>query len=135
MQFGHLLFLYTIILIFIVAFDLFWINTVAKNFYTNNVDNILRLSMIPAIIFYLIFPAAHVYNIIRCNHSIKDLKLHTVAIDGAILGFIVYATYNLTNVATVKNWSTVMSIMDTLWGTFITAVSGTLAVIIASQFI
>lgn len=91
--------------------------------------------MIPAIIFYLMFPAAHVYYILRCNQSIKDLKLYAVAIDSAILGFTVYATYNLTNLATVENWSTVMSIIDTLWCTFITAISGTLAVIIVSQFI
>ena len=53
-------------------------------------------------------------------------------LNGAIFGFCAYATYDLTNQATLKNWSTALSLIDIGWGTALTAVSATLAVLAIS---
>lgn len=136
MQVKQLLLLYVTILIVMVAMNLVWIGVIAKNFYKKHIGDMFEFKVIPTILFYLIIPAAIVYFITNSNNqnSIADLKLPTVAVDCAILGFTAYATYNLTNLATIRNWSIRMSIVDTIWGTFVTSVSGTLGVIIARQF-
>lgn len=136
MQIKQLIILYVSILIVVAVLDLVWISVIAKNFYQlQSNGSMLEFSMIPAILFYLMYPAAIVYFITRCNHSVKELDWKTVAVDSAILGFTAYATYNLTNLATIRNWAVRMSVVDMMWGTFVTTVSGTLGVIIASQFI
>ena len=55
----------------------------------------------------------------------KDAGLGKTARTGAILGAFAYATYDLTNQATLKVWSTHITVADVLWGTFVTAVGAT----------
>ena len=74
----------------------------------------------PAIAFYLIYIAGIVLLAVAPN---RDAGLVKTAVAGAILGFVAYATYDLTNQATLKVWSTRITLIDLTWGTFVTAVS------------
>jgi len=53
---------------------------------------------------------------------------------GALLGFFAYATYDLTNLATLRGWSPTLAIVDMAWGTFITALAATGGWVIARYF-
>ena len=48
-------------------------------------------------------------------------SLRTDALNGALFGFFAYATYDLTNQATVRNWTTTLSLADMAWGTVLSA--------------
>jgi len=84
---------------------------------------------VPAGIFYLLYSAGIVLLAVRPGQS--DLSLLNVAFYGAVVGFIAYGTYDVTNFATIKNWPPLMSVVDLVWGTAISsvvAVAGAMAV-------
>ena len=58
----------------------------------------------------------------------------TAALNGALLGAICYATYDLTNQATMRNWSTIVTLVDICWGAFATAVAAGAATFAADRF-
>jgi uncharacterized membrane protein len=72
-----------------------------------------------AIVFYLVYIAGVLMLAILPN---KDLGLAKTAMTGAMLGAMAYATYDLTNQATLKVWSTQITLIDICWGTFLTTV-------------
>ena len=59
--------------------------------------------------------------------------LGAAALNGALLGAICYATYDLTNQATLKQWSTTVTIADICWGAFATAIAATIATFAATK--
>jgi uncharacterized membrane protein len=73
----------------------------------------------PAIAFYLAYAAGLVYFAVRPGLAAQSLR--TAALDGALFGFFAYATYDLTNQATVRNWTTTLSLADMAWGTILSA--------------
>jgi len=58
--------------------------------------------------------------LLAISPALKDGGLGRAAMNGAILGFVAYATYDLTNQATLKVWSTQMTVIDIIWGTVLT---------------
>lgn len=71
-----------------------------------------------AVAFYLIYIAGIV--LLAISPALKDGGLGRAAMNGAILGFVAYATYDLTNQATLNVWSTRMTVIDIIWGTVLT---------------
>ena len=62
-------------------------------------------------------------------------KLMTVFLTGALFGLVAYATYDLTNQATVKNWPMIVTLVDLAWGSFLTGTTATCAVIALRTFL
>jgi uncharacterized membrane protein len=85
----------------------------------------------PAILFYLLFPAGIVY--FAGRPALADGSLVTAAVKGAAFGFFAYMTYELTNHATLRLWSWNLVVLDTLWGTFLTAASAVIGVAVARR--
>ena len=82
-----------------------------------------------AALFYLFFAAAVV--VLAVLPSLSAGSIATALIHGAILGLAAYGTYDITNLATLRNWPLTMSLIDMAWGTLLTAltaVGGYLAV-------
>lgn len=101
--------------------DFIWLGFVAKKLYYSEMGKILleKPNMIPALLFYVIFVAGVVVLVV--NPAVeKDSWEHALGY-GALLGFLAYATYDLTNLATLKGFSPKIVVIDLLWGTFITA--------------
>ncbi len=108
------------------AVDLVWLGVIAKKLYNQYLGYILadNVNWAAAIIFYLLFILGLVYfavNPARENDSVV-LALR----NGALFGFFCYATYDLTNLATLKDWPLKITIIDLIWGTFVGASSATL---------
>ena len=115
------------------ALDALWLNWAAPNFYRPALGDILadRFRMAPALIFYAAYVAAIVWFAVRPGLS---NGLGAAALNGALLGAICYATYDLTNQATLRHWSVSVTVIDILWGALATAIAASAATFIASRF-
>lgn len=111
--------LYGIAATLFIAIDAIWLTTIANGFYKEKLGKLLadKPSLGPAAIFYALYIVGLVVFVIRPG---IDQSLATVAWRGALLGLVMYATYDLTNQATLKDWPQAITIVDLLWGTFIT---------------
>ena len=128
-----LLKLYAIALPVFFAIDLIWLSLVAKNFYAKQIGFLMKtnINWPAAIIFYLLFIIGLVlfviYPALEKHSWVLALSL------GALFGLIAYATYDLSNLATLKNWPLPVTIVDLIWGTALTALVSTITYFIASK--
>ena len=91
------------------------------------------VNFVPAIIFYLLYTFAAVFFVVA--PAVKNgTGLLTVLLSGAILGLVAYATYDLTNHATMRDWPLVVTLLDMAWGAFLTGVASVVAVSIYRYF-
>lgn len=125
--------LYLIALPVFFAFDFLWLGLVAKNFYAKQLGFIMKTSFnIPAaIIFYLLFIVGLVLFVI--SPALEKKSLLTAIIMGGLFGFFTYATYDLTNLATLKNWPLTVSVVDMIWGVVLSATVATITYLIATK--
>lgn len=119
--------LYVISFIVFFIIDLFWLGIIAKNLYQRQIGHLLKpdVNWIAAIIFYLVFIVGLVVFVLMPSVAKGDLW-QTVLL-GALFGFISYATYDLTNLATLKDWPLQVTFIDLAWGTFLGASTSTVA--------
>ena len=115
------------------ALDAVWLGWAGPNFYRPRLGDILADSfrVMPALVFYAAYIAAIVWFAVRPGLS---LGIGTAALNGALLGAICYATYDLTNQATMRTWSTTVTVADIAWGAFATAVAAAAASFAAAKF-
>lgn len=113
------LYLLTIPLFF--AIDLLWLGVVAKNFYQNNLAHLLSplVNWPAAFLFYFIYIAGILLFAVR--PALVDQSLLKALLWGALFGFFTYATYDLTNLATLKDWPVKVVVVDIAWGTTLCA--------------
>ena len=114
------------------ALDAAWLGWAGPNFYRPHLGDLLADSFRagPAIIFYTAYVGAIVWFAVRPGLM---NGIEAAALNGALLGAICYATYDLTNQATMRTWSTTVSVADICWGTFATAIAASSATFAASK--
>ncbi len=108
-------------LIAFVAVDLIWLGVVAKAFYRAQLGDLLaeNYNFGAAALFYLAYPLGVViFAVVPAFASGSWLE---AAVWGAMLGLFAYGTYDLTNLATLRNWPLRLTAIDLLWGTVLTA--------------
>lgn len=91
-----------------------------------------QANLVPAVIFYLIYVVGIVFFVVN-PALLKDSAVYA-ALVGAFLGFLCYATYDLTNLATLKDWPVIVTVVDLVWGTSVTAAVSWLTVLTATYF-
>jgi uncharacterized membrane protein len=108
--------------------DMFWLGIVAKGFYQSRLGGLLseNVNWPAAVIFYLMFLAGLLFFVVM-PAAARDSLVHGF-LRGLFFGLITYATYDLTNLATLKNWSLSLSLVDILWGMVLSAAVGTAGV-------
>ena len=111
--------------------DIIWLGVVAKNFYQKNLKYILspNVKWSAAIIFYLIYIAGIL--IFAVLPAVAKDSLRHAAVWGALFGFFTYATYDLTNLALLKDWPLIIVIVDILWGVVLCSAFATLSFFVA----
>src|ERR1700712_3284066 len=109
-----------------VLCDMAWLGTMASRLYRPTLRDIMLADVnIPAgVAFYLIYPAGLV--IFAVLPALKSGSLAQAALGGALLGFFTYMTYDLTNQATLRNWTTQLSMVDMGWGTLLGAIAASI---------
>jgi uncharacterized membrane protein len=126
----NLLRTYFITAVMMLSVDMLWLTFRYK--YHNDLIKSVQHStpnvrIIPALMIYLILPAAVIYFAI-----FKSKTAFESALKGALLGASIYSVYDLTNLATFKDWTVEMTIIDILWGTFINSFAAYFGFIISS---
>jgi uncharacterized membrane protein len=107
--------------------DGIWLGIMMQRFYKKQMGDLVakNANFVAAGLFYVLYVAGLVYLIIAPALENK-ISLGETFIRGAVFGLVAYATYDLTNQATLKNWPTIVTVVDLIWGTLLT---GTVAVI------
>lgn len=125
-------FLYLITFVVFLAIDFIWLNFIAKNLYSTRIGHLLaeKPNLVPAFIFYLIFVVGIMIFAIIPGYETKNI-LKTISL-GALFGLLTYSTYDLTNLATMRNWPVSVTIIDIIWGTSISVVTSTAGYYIAT---
>jgi uncharacterized membrane protein len=102
--------------------DALWLRWAGPNLYRPALGELLAPSfrVVPAIVFYLLYVAAMVWFAVRPGIY---LGVPHAVLNGALFGAIAYATYDLTNQATLKTWSTSVTVIDIVWGAAATALA------------
>lgn len=107
------------------VFDGLWLSVVANKFYRSQIGSLLmdKPNMAAAVLFYVIYVVGIVAFVL--SPALDKQSWHYAIGMGALFGFVAYATYDLTNLATLKNWPITLVVVDLVWGTLLTAtVSG-----------
>ncbi len=108
--------------------DLVWLVKVAPKLYRKYIGHLMsdRVNIAAAALFYVVFIVGLVYFVIG-PHINNPLMAF---LSGAMFGLVTYATYDLTNLATLKAWPVTITVIDLIWGTLVTAVTSGLVVLL-----
>jgi len=111
--------LYLIAFILFFVIDLLWLGIIAKDIYKKYLGHLMSTqnNWIAAIIFYLLFIGGLVFFVIM--PAVEAGSIGKALLYGALFGFLTYATYDLTNLATLKDWPIQITLIDLTWGTFL----------------
>jgi len=127
----NFLILYGITLVVFFLIDISWLAFVAPNLYKSQIGHLMSptVNVAAAAIFYLVFIGGMVFFAIM--PGIATGSLWQALLFGGAFGFITYATYDLTNLATLKNWPVKITLIDLTWGTTLSAVTTLVVFLIA----
>lgn len=103
------------------AIDMLWLGFFAKDFYRAQIGFLLRteFNWIAAILFYLLFIGGVIF--FAVSPALAEGGWKRALLYGALFGFMTYATYDLTNLATVRDWPVTVTLVDLVWGTVLSA--------------
>jgi uncharacterized membrane protein len=98
------------------AIDMVWLVLIAKKFYREQIGFLMRpdVNWTAAIVFYLLFISGLVIFVI--SPAVQKHSWTHALLFGALFGLISYATYDLTNLATIKDWPVLVTLVDLAWG-------------------
>lgn len=125
---------YVATLIVFAGIDFVWLGFVAQGYYRSQIGHLLADPFLlgPAVAFYLIYAVGLVFFAVMPAAATGGVGKGFLL--GAAFGFFCYATYDLTNLATLKNWSLQLSLVDMAWGSLLSGVSAAAGVWVAQRF-
>jgi uncharacterized membrane protein len=108
--------LYFATLVGFFAIDMVWLGLVARSFYKKSLGYIMAptVNWFPAIIFYLLFIVGIMVFVVL--PGVKENSLQSTILKALLFGLITYATYDLTNLATINQWPLAVTVVDLIWG-------------------
>jgi uncharacterized membrane protein len=112
-------------LLTMAVLDAVWLGWIAKSLYQNGVGHLMapKPNFVVAVIFYLVFAAGLMVFAVAPNEAKPGLA--NTVISAALFGLVCYATYDLSNLATLKDWPVGLALLDMLWGSALSAVAAT----------
>lgn len=127
--------LYALTIPIFFVIDIIWLGVVAKSYYRNQLDGILaqNVNWIAAIVFYLIYIVGIIFFAVR--PSLQEQSLVKALVLGALYGFFTYATYDLTNMATIDGWPLQLAVVDIAWGVVLCASVSSISYTLAARFL
>ena len=127
------IYLITVVVFFLV--DIVWLGFISKNLYKKYLGNLMapKVNWTAAIIFYLVFIIGLVFFAI--NPAIEKESLKYALLVGGFFGLITYSTYDLTNLATLKDWPLNITIIDIIWGTILNSATSGITFLLVTRFL
>lgn len=125
---------YVATLLVFTGIDLIWLGYVAHGYYRSQIGHLLaaQLNMTAAIAFYLLYALGLV--IFAVQPAVAAGGVSKALLLGSMFGLFCYATYDLTNLATLKNWSLPLSLADMGWGAVLSGVAAAAGTWVAQRF-
>jgi len=113
--------------------DMVWLVLVAKKFYQEQIGFLMKpdINWFAAIIFYLLFIAGLIIFVI--SPAVEKHSWVHALLFGALFGLITYATYDLTNLATLKDWPLIVTVVDLIWGTVLASAISLITYLMANK--
>ena len=123
---------YGITLVVFLGCDSVWLGIMGQALYKPILGDILlpTFKPVPALLFYVLYLAGIM--IFAVKPAFDSGRWSDATIYGALFGFFCYATYDLTNMATLRNWSLPLTLADLAWGSFLTGLSATAGYVLSS---
>ncbi len=131
MTFWLKLYLFTVPVFF--AIDMLWLGYIARGFYKTQLQHLLspEVNWPAAFIFYFVYIAGILFFAVRPGLSAQSLGV--ACLYGALFGFFTYATYDLTNLATLTNWPIKVVVVDIAWGSLLCTLVGGASYLIGTR--
>ena len=125
---------YVAILLAMAAIDLVWLGVVARKFYRDQLGTLMldKPRLLPAAAFYLLYPIGIL--MFACMPGSDAHSVLHASMLGAAFGFFAYATYDLTNLAVLRNWPVQLTLVDIAWGSILTGLCAAAGTWIALKF-
>lgn len=124
--------LYLVTLFVLIPLDFLFLGVVAKEFFTSQVGNMLgEIKLLPAVLFYLVY----VVGVLVFVSGPQAATWQSTLLYGALFGLFCYATFDLTALALLRNWSWPVAFLDVGWGAVVTAVSSTAGLLVADWLV
>ncbi|MDQ6638725.1 MAG: DUF2177 family protein [Pseudomonadota bacterium] len=119
----QLLIAYPVTAAVFLALDAIWLTTLAGRLYRPALGHLMldRFEVLPAMAFYVVYIAGVI--VFAVVPGLASRRWATALGRGALLGLVAYATYDLTNQATLRDWPWRVTLADLCWGTFVTGVA------------
>lgn len=125
---------YVIALVVFGVLDILYLSTIGAKMFRDVLGDILAtdVRMGPAIAFYLLYPVGIVF--FAVVPALRDASLTTAIVNGAMFGLLTYATYDLTNYATLKSWTLGLAVMDLSYGAALAAFTAAVAYLLTARW-
>ena len=122
-------------LISLPIIDTLWLGFIAKDFYRKHLGHIISetFKIVPALFFYPIY-ALGITLFVVLPAIQENFSFFKTFLFGFFFGLVVYAAYDFTNHATIKNWPTIVTIVDLAWGAFLAGTISVIALLIVKNF-
>lgn len=125
---------------FLIAFvsflliDMVWLVFIAKDLYKKYLGYLMSptINWGAALLFYALFIVGILFFVVY--PALEKDQIQYALMAGALFGLITYATYDLTNLATLKDWPVTITIIDLIWGTSVSALTSTLSFWVIKRF-
>jgi len=120
MNVGGAIISYLLTALVFFAIDLAWLGLVARDMYRRDIGHLMgdQVNWVAAVVFYLAFIVGIL--IFAVYPSVDNGSVLHAVLRGALFGFFTYATYDLTNLATLRDWPLSVTIIDITWGMVLT---------------
>ena len=124
---------YGIVLIVFFAIDMIWLGVVAKDFYAKYLGYLMaaKVNWIAALVFYMLFILGLLVFVIQ--PALVEQNVVKLLLTAALFGLVTYATYDLTNLATLRDWPILITVVDLAWGMTLSTLVSTLSYFILLQ--
>jgi len=112
---------FLVVLVIFLMLDLMWIVFLSKDFYKEMLGSLMKekIDLLASVLFYLIYIFGILFFVIY--PAIEKDSMAFAFGAGALFGLVCYSAYDLTNLATIKNWPFQFSTIDLIWGTVLTS--------------
>jgi uncharacterized membrane protein len=121
---------FTFLFVVVAVLDSFWFGVVAPSFYAEQLNSLLKsqVNIVFAVLAWVCIAFGIYYFVIPRSQSYADALL-----TGGLFGLVLYAGYNLTNLAMLNNWSVVVSVVDAAWGAVLCAATSLVGFVLATK--
>ena len=126
---------YFVSLFVFLGIDAFWLTIVAQKMYTKYLGSLMKENpnLVAALIFYVLYPVG--IAVFAVVPALRDQLPARALFLGGLLGLLAYSAYDLTNLATLKDWPVFITVVDIAWGTVLTGAVAIISYFILNTFI